>query len=197
MAWPTVAVSTTNCDAGTDVPATFRADVLDAIQKLNAMIGSVANYGFSVVGDIGLSLPSTANYVVPFVKSPVNYTNLFVSDPSNLFNISTNVFTAPVAGWYEFNYSGGFYSATGGSTNAYAYFQFKNNTTGKWAMFAYGDKTGTAALGPVLISGSGLLYCAANDTVSVNVNMSNTGGATASIGPGSVFSGKYLGNVNA
>lgn len=40
MTWPTVAVNTTNCDSTGDSPSLFRADVLDAIQKLNAIIAS-------------------------------------------------------------------------------------------------------------------------------------------------------------
>lgn len=40
MTWPTVAVNTTNCDSTGDSPSLFRADVLDAIQKLNLIIAS-------------------------------------------------------------------------------------------------------------------------------------------------------------
>lgn len=38
MTWPTVAVTTTNTDAGTDSPATARSNILDAMQKLNQII---------------------------------------------------------------------------------------------------------------------------------------------------------------
>lgn len=42
MTWPTVAVNTTNVDQTTDSPATARSDILDALQKLNAMIAQVS-----------------------------------------------------------------------------------------------------------------------------------------------------------
>lgn len=43
MTWPTVSVVTTNLDAGTDSPATARANLLDAVQKLNEFIGESAS----------------------------------------------------------------------------------------------------------------------------------------------------------
>ena len=41
MAFPTAEVSTTNLDAGTDDPSLARADILDAVQKLNTIISEV------------------------------------------------------------------------------------------------------------------------------------------------------------
>lgn len=38
MTYPTVAVTTTNVDAGSDSAATARADILDALQKLNLLL---------------------------------------------------------------------------------------------------------------------------------------------------------------
>jgi hypothetical protein len=38
MTFPTTAVNTTNLDASTDSPASARADILDAVQKLNTII---------------------------------------------------------------------------------------------------------------------------------------------------------------
>jgi len=45
MAFPTNTVNTTNLDAGTDDPSLARADLLDAVQKLNTIIteGGAAN----------------------------------------------------------------------------------------------------------------------------------------------------------
>lgn len=45
MAFPTASVTTTNLDAGTDDPSLARADLLDAVQKLNTIIseGGAAN----------------------------------------------------------------------------------------------------------------------------------------------------------
>lgn len=51
MTWPTVAVVTTNCDAGTDSPATFRSDVLDGLQKLNQMIAHVSTFATTMLDD--------------------------------------------------------------------------------------------------------------------------------------------------
>lgn len=51
MTWPTVAVVTTNTDAGTDSPATARSDLLDAIQKLNQMIAHVSAFAATVLDD--------------------------------------------------------------------------------------------------------------------------------------------------
>jgi hypothetical protein len=57
MPFPTIAVNTTNADAGTDVPATFRGDVLDAINKLNQILLMISyrEEALSVTGtmDIG------------------------------------------------------------------------------------------------------------------------------------------------
>jgi len=44
MTWPSGAVVTTNLDAGSDSPATARADLLDATQKLNQIIAHVSAY---------------------------------------------------------------------------------------------------------------------------------------------------------
>ena len=38
MAFPTTTITTTNLDAGTDDPSLARADLLDAVQKLNTII---------------------------------------------------------------------------------------------------------------------------------------------------------------
>lgn len=51
MSYPTAAVNTTNADAGTDVPATFRSDVLDAIQKLNQMIAHTSAFAATLLDD--------------------------------------------------------------------------------------------------------------------------------------------------
>jgi len=47
MTWPTVAVNTTNCDSTGDSPALFRADIFDAITKLNQMIGAAPLFPLS------------------------------------------------------------------------------------------------------------------------------------------------------
>lgn len=51
MTFPTAAVNTTNCDAAGDVPATFRADTLDGLQKLNQIIAHVSTYIATLLDD--------------------------------------------------------------------------------------------------------------------------------------------------
>ena len=51
MVWPTVAVVTTNLDAGTDSPAAARANILDAVSKQNQMMAHVSTFGASLLDD--------------------------------------------------------------------------------------------------------------------------------------------------
>lgn len=44
MTWPSADVNTTNADAGTDSPATFRTDVLDLLTKFNQMRNHVSAF---------------------------------------------------------------------------------------------------------------------------------------------------------
>lgn len=45
MTWPSSDVNTTNADAGTDIPATFRTDVLDLLTKFNLLRNHVSSFG--------------------------------------------------------------------------------------------------------------------------------------------------------
>lgn len=45
MTWPSSDVGTTNADAGTDVPANFRTDALDLINKFNQMRNHATAWG--------------------------------------------------------------------------------------------------------------------------------------------------------
>lgn len=51
MTMPTVAVVTTNLDAGTDSPATARTDLLDAVQKLNQIIAHISTFAGTLLDD--------------------------------------------------------------------------------------------------------------------------------------------------
>jgi hypothetical protein len=51
MTWPTVAVGTTNVDAGTDSPATARTDIKDAMDKLNLMMAHVTAFAATLLDD--------------------------------------------------------------------------------------------------------------------------------------------------
>ena len=55
MAWPGGAVDTTDTDAGTDNPQNARADLLDALQKLNLIIAHVSAYAQSLIDDADAS----------------------------------------------------------------------------------------------------------------------------------------------
>ena len=52
MTWPTVAVGTTNVDAGTDSPASARTDIKDAMDKLNQMMAHVTAFAATLLDDV-------------------------------------------------------------------------------------------------------------------------------------------------
>lgn len=51
MTWPTVAVTTTNTDAAADSPALARADIQDALTKLNQMMAHVSTFAATLLDD--------------------------------------------------------------------------------------------------------------------------------------------------
>lgn len=55
MTMPTAAVSTTNLDATGDTPSLARADLLDAVQKLNQIIAHISTAAATVLDDISVS----------------------------------------------------------------------------------------------------------------------------------------------
>lgn len=59
MTWPTVAVTTTNTDAGTDSPATARTDILDLMTKSNQMIAHVSTFAATVLDDTSAAAART------------------------------------------------------------------------------------------------------------------------------------------
>lgn len=63
MVWPVSDVNTGNADVGTDNPATFRADVLDLIQKFNQLRNHVSTNMQGVLAASGL-VESSGNYGV-------------------------------------------------------------------------------------------------------------------------------------
>lgn len=84
MAFPTGSVSTDNLDAATDSPASARADLLDAVQKLNDVISSYDSAdGIAALDSSGL----IANTKIPatLVSSTGNVT---VTPSSNIVKIN-------------------------------------------------------------------------------------------------------------
>lgn len=78
MTWPTENVNTTNADAGTDSPATFRTDMLDLLTKFNLLRSHVSTLGQTLLsrttavlmrGDIGAAA-SGANTDITSLSSP-------------------------------------------------------------------------------------------------------------------------------
>jgi len=59
MAWPSGAVDTTDTDAGTDNPQSARADILDAMQKLNQIIALVSTYIQGLLDDVDAAAART------------------------------------------------------------------------------------------------------------------------------------------
>lgn len=52
MVWPSSTVSTANMDAGTDSPATARSQLLQAVQRLNEIIGHAGTLGRSLLAAV-------------------------------------------------------------------------------------------------------------------------------------------------
>ena len=51
MTWPTAAISTANMDAGTDSPATARADLLQLTQQVNQLQAHVSTFAATLLDD--------------------------------------------------------------------------------------------------------------------------------------------------
>ncbi len=76
MTWPNATVSTTNLDAGSDEPRLARADLKDAVDKLNSIITDGPTRGFLEIGvdgaenyGGGVSL-SRANLTINYATGP-------------------------------------------------------------------------------------------------------------------------------
>lgn len=98
MSFPTVAVNTTNVDGTTDKPSDARADLLDLIQKFNALIATYAqSNGICDLDGSGL---------IPLARIPANYyeltqliTTQTLSSPAN--NIQVTGLNLNAAGGFE------------------------------------------------------------------------------------------------
>lgn len=82
MAFPTVSVNTTNLDSSTDDPSLARADLLDAVQKLNTIIDEANDPGGVSVLDNSGYIPTTQ------IPSSINVGGtMTLSSDTNIVNI--------------------------------------------------------------------------------------------------------------
>ena len=144
MTIPTVPVGTTNCDAPTDAPATWRADVLDLTTKFNELIAALGAGGTPAdaatlraaldATTTGSALITAADAAAvraaagiapagvlvyestsPFVgSSNITIGNTENHDASGAYNTGTKLFTAPNAGLYQVSAGASFSVSTAG-----------------------------------------------------------------------------------
>lgn len=133
MTWPTTQIATTNLDAGSDQPKLARADLLDTVNAVNAMIA---------YGD-----PKTMAVIKPEAPIyPGGYTEGTVTeiyDPSLMISLSANRFTLS-AGTYLVEFYGTWYF----NNTYHDYFPLWNYTTDLIAL------NGTSSNGGLLVLGS-------------------------------------------
>ncbi len=94
MAWPTVAVNTTNCDSDTDNPANARVDILDALQKLNQIIAHVSTFVATIFDDVDAAAVRTTIGAAPLASPTFTGTPAGPTAPpgTNTTQFSTTAF---------------------------------------------------------------------------------------------------------
>lgn len=97
MAWPSGAVVTTNVDAGTDNPQNARADLLDALQKLNQIIAHVTTFAQTFLDDADAAAVLATLGAAP-LASPALTGNPTAPTPSGGDNDTSIATTAFVQG---------------------------------------------------------------------------------------------------
>lgn len=116
MTWPTTDVVTDNLDAGADNPATARGDLLDLVQKFNALRAHVSTFAATVLAAADAAAARTALGAaaagdMPAVFTPrstrTSNTILGVSDRGAVIDITSGTFTQTLtaaatlgAGWW-------------------------------------------------------------------------------------------------
>jgi hypothetical protein len=111
MTMPTVAIVTTNLDAGTDSPATARSDLLDAVQKLNQIIAHISTFVGTLLDDTTaaaarITIGIGQAYQVWSASAGRTTDGIFASFTSNASkgsggNVSTGIYTVPQTGLYQ------------------------------------------------------------------------------------------------
>ena len=110
------------------------------------------------------SVPAFSVYAINLQTQSGNLTyNATITNNGSYMNLGTGLFTAPVAGYYYFNYHG--FVDTGLSGNTTVIFQKNGSGTPSRAYNDFND----ASYGPV-ISISAVLYLSVNDNVRVNLS---------------------------
>jgi hypothetical protein len=97
MTWPTQTISTANLDAGADEPRLARADLLQSVQAVNALITTV-NLGSAADGNFLKFVTNSNIYAHDHYATVNSYTqqqritqaNLTVSSGSVAWNLNTN-----------------------------------------------------------------------------------------------------------
>lgn len=169
----------------------------------NVVIGSndgstISNSNNNVIiadgqGNIRIQANSNGIVTMPAVPAFSVYASFLQTQSGNLtynatnsnngghMNIGTGLFTAPVSGYYNFNYYGFVDTGLGGNTTI----TFQKNGAG-FPSRAYNDFN-DASYGPV-ITISAVIYLAANDNVRVNITGAGVHGNDSSF-----FSGFLIG----
>jgi len=92
MAWPSAVVTTTNLDAAGDSPAAARADLLDAVQKLNTIITDGTPCNMAV---FRASTSQSSGTTLIF--------NSEANDETNNYDNATGIFTPPTDDYYAYS----------------------------------------------------------------------------------------------
>jgi hypothetical protein len=97
MSWPASNVPTTNLDAGTDSPASARADLLQAVQYVNTFIAEAARLdannfvGLQNLQDQILQRPEIKDYSETVATPAISAGTLTLDmETGNVFNVSMN-----------------------------------------------------------------------------------------------------------
>lgn len=145
------------------------------------------------------NLNTSAFYAVSSAQNNVTgdgtaYTTIYATATNNKganYNTGTGVYTVPTTGYYLFSatYAVNNLGAGHTATNSYII----NNNSGSIIQLSYLNPFVVANGGILQMTGSGLLYCTAADTVNVVTTVS---GSTKTVGipSGVQFSGHFIGN---
>lgn len=143
MTWPNATISTTNLDAGTDEPRLARADLLDAVQKLNTIISDglaqaiieltftseYRSYGSRKRANVILNYSTFSNVVKIVDNGEVEF-------QPGVYQVDVTLCQPTVAGdWQwsanisDFSFGGSTYSVTVPGTGVTYYFPILQTTT--------------------------------------------------------------------